>query len=339
MQSSRLDHDQMTRRDEAPVRLREILQALPGKRVLIVGDVMLDEYIWGEVRRISPEAPVPVVEIQRRTFVPGGAANTAANVAALQGNPVLVSVVGRDNYADQLRRALEENGVRHAELVGDETRPTTTKTRIVAHSQQVARLDAESRAPLSPATEQRLLEVIEREMPRVDACTLSDYAKGVISHGVAQRFIELARQQGKPIIVDPKGADYAKYRGATLVKPNVHEAERASNHEIHSEPDLIEAGRLLRDILQGSSLLITRGAQGMTLFENGDVPVHVAARASNVFDVTGAGDTVTSALSLALASGVALRQAAAIANCAAALAVAKVGTATVTLEELSAACE
>ena len=316
--------------------LADLVATLPGRCVLIVGDVMLDEYIWGEVRRISPEAPVPVVEVHRRTFAPGGAANVAANVAGLGGRALLGGVVGQDRQAAQLREALAERGVDPAGLIVDRDRPTTTKTRIVAHSQQVVRVDSEQRTSLRAELENALLGWVEEALDIAGACVLSDYAKGVVSPRLAERFIRLAREAGKPVIVDPKGTDYAKYRGATVVTPNVREAEQALNREINGRADLLEVGQHLLGVLDGSALLITRGGQGMSLFVNGADVVHIPAVARNVFDVTGAGDTVIGTLALALAAGIGLEQAARLANLAAGIVVGKVGTATVTVEELMA---
>jgi D-beta-D-heptose 7-phosphate kinase/D-beta-D-heptose 1-phosphate adenosyltransferase len=310
------------------------LAALPGKRVLIVGDVMLDEYVWGEVRRISPEAPVPVVEISRRTYVPGGAANVASNVVSLDGRAILGGVVGGDPQAELLQAALEERGVGAEGLVVDDERPTTTKTRIVAHSQQVVRVDSEQRTPLRIELEETLLRWVEKRLVEADAFVLSDYGKGVVSTRLAERFIRLAWEAGKPVIVDPKGTNYAKYSGATVVTPNVHEAERAINHDIKDDADLLRVGQELLKILNGSAMLITRGAEGMSLLLNGADAVHIPAVARNVFDVTGAGDTVVSTLAVALAAGATLQQAARLANMAAGIVVGKVGTATVTLDEL-----
>lgn len=316
--------------------LRNLMAGFPGRRVLILGDVMLDEYIWGDVKRISPEAPVPVVNIQRRTHVPGGAGNTAANVASLDGVALLASVVGRDYQAEELISALNSCGVEADGLVKDPNRLTTTKTRIVAHNQQVVRVDCERTSALSASLEDTLLQWIERQLKEVSACVLSDYAKGVVSVRMAERYIRLARGAGKPVVVDPKGTDYSKYRGATLVKPNLHEAERASKLEITGETSLLEVGQRLSTILEGSALLITRGAEGMTLFRSGSPPVHIPTVARNVYDVTGAGDTVISTLALSLAAGGTLEQAAQLANMAAGIAVGKVGTAMVKREELLA---
>jgi D-beta-D-heptose 7-phosphate kinase/D-beta-D-heptose 1-phosphate adenosyltransferase len=313
---------------------RDLLAGFARKRVLIVGDVMLDEYIWGEVRRISPEAPVPVVEIQRRTYVPGGAANTAANVVSLGGTALLGSVVGCDHQSENLQTALVQCGVDPGGLIVEDERPTTTKTRVVAHSQQVVRVDSEVCRPLSAQTENSLLDWVEEQLRNADACILSDYAKGVVTPRVAEGCLRMARQAGKPVVVDPKGSNYAKYRGATVVKPNIHEAERLAGEEITDGPSLAAVGQRLSHLLDGAALLITRGAKGMSLFRNGSQPVHIPTVAHNVFDVTGAGDTVLGALAMGLAAGLSLEQAAQIANRAAGIVVGKIGTATVTLEEL-----
>jgi D-beta-D-heptose 7-phosphate kinase/D-beta-D-heptose 1-phosphate adenosyltransferase len=299
---------------------------------------MLDEYIWGQVRRISPEAPVPIVEARRRTFAPGGAANVAANIAGLGGQPFLASVVGRDPPGDQLCRELAARGVQTQGLLVDAGRPTTTKTRVIAHSQQVVRVDTEERAALRSEMEDALLGLLGGLVPRVDACILSDYAKGLVSARVAAELIALCREGHKPIVVDPKGTDYDKYRGATVITPNLLEAERALNREINGGPDLVQVGtRLARQM--GCALLITCGAEGMSLFADGREPVHVTARARQVYDVTGAGDTVIATLALALAAGADLEEAMRLANAAAGIVVGKLGTAVVTLDELAAALD
>lgn len=318
-------------------RLRQVLDAFPGKRILILGDVMLDEYIWGDVRRISPEAPVPIVESKRRTCVPGGAANTATNVGSLKGRPLVGGVVGVDAEAARLRAELAARAMDLDGLIAAETRPTTSKKRIVAHSQHVVRLDAESREPLPASVEDRLLRWAEGHVGNVDACVLSDYAKGVVSSRVAEDFIGMARAVGKPVVVDPKGANYAKYRGATILTPNLLEAETASNHQIGNEADLMEVGHRLLDMLDSSALLITRGAHGMSLFLPGTPAVHTPAEARHVFDVTGAGDTTVAALALSLAAGATLAEAMYLANKAAGIVVGKLGTGAVTLEELGQA--
>jgi D-glycero-beta-D-manno-heptose-7-phosphate kinase len=308
--------------------------AFCSKRILIVGDVMLDEYVWGKVRRISPEAPVPIVETYSQTYVPGGAANAAANVACLGGQALLSGVVGRDQSAEKLREALRQSGVNPEGLIVDEQRPTTTKTRIIAQNQQVVRVDSERRELLRIDLEDLLLQWIESRMAHAHALVLSDYDKGVISPKIAKRCIWLARQAGKPVIVDPKGAHYSKYRGATVLTPNIHDAERASKCEINSNADLRKVGQQLSKVLEGSALLITRGCQGMALFLNGIETLQVPAIARHVFDVTGAGDTVVSTLALALAAGISLEDAVELSNRAAGIAVSKFGTTPVTMGEL-----
>lgn len=301
--------------------------------VLTIGDVMLDEYVWGEVQRISPEAPVPVVQVQRRTHVPGGAANAAAGVVALGGRAPLGGVVGADVHAEHLREALAANGLESDGLVVDPSRPTTTKTRVIAHSQQVVRTDAEDRSPLPAELEAALGDWAAARMPEVDSVVISDYAKGVVAPGLARRVIELAREHGKPVVVDPKGTDFAKYGGATVITPNAHDAGRAANVHVHDDGDLLEVARRITGVCDGARLLVTRGAAGMTLF-GPDGRADIAAEAHEVYDVTGAGDTVVAVLAVALGQGLELADAVRVANAAAGIAVEKVGTATVTFEEL-----
>jgi rfaE bifunctional protein kinase chain/domain len=304
--------------------------------VLTVGDVMLDEYVWGEVQRISPEAPVPVVDSRRRTHVAGGAANVAAGIAALGGQGLLVGVVGQDRSAEALSRALDGAGVQDGGLIADAARPTTTKTRVIAHAQQMLRIDAEDRSALAGATEAAVLEVAAELAEQADSVVISDYGKGVVSHAVAQRVIEAARAAGTPVVVDSKALHYDRYRGATVITPNQHDAGRAANVHVESDGDLREAVRRLRKVCDGAAVLVTRGAAGMTLFD-GDEELHVPAQARDVYDVTGAGDTVVAVLALALGRGVALPDAVRLANAAAGVVVGKIGTATVTLDELRAA--
>jgi D-beta-D-heptose 7-phosphate kinase/D-beta-D-heptose 1-phosphate adenosyltransferase len=323
--------------------LKSLLRTMQGKRILVVGDVMLDEYIWGDVRRISPEAPVPVVAVRRRTRVPGGAGNTAMNVASLGGHASLASAIGADTSGERLSELLRQHGISVDGMLIDETRATTTKTRIVAHHQHVVRIDEEQVTRVSPELENRLLNWLERRIPETDACVLSDYDKGVISSCLAQRFIAMARQAGKPVVVDPKGTDYGKYRGATVVKPNVEEAKSVFPQSTHDcdpsapaggETGLHGLARSLMNLFGNSAVLLTRGANGMTLFESTAAPLHIHSMAREVFDVTGAGDTVTATLALALAAAASLPDAAALANRAAGIVVGKVGTARTTPDEV-----
>lgn len=316
--------------------LRALVEKLPGQQVLVLGDVMLDEVLWGEVRRISPEAPVPVVELLKQTWMPGGAANNAANAVACGSTAVIGGVVGDDPEGERLRALLTERGVDVSGLFSENGRPTTRKTRIVAHGQQVVRLDRERKKEISAATEERIVTWIRRNVAIVGACILSDYGKGVVTPRIAQALIAAANEAGRPVVVDPKGRDYTRYRGAAVVAPNLREAEEVAGIEVRDEPALLQVANRLREVLPGSAILVTRGGEGMSLFVADQPPVHVRSHAAAVFDVTGAGDTVITTLALALAAGGSLPEAIALANVAAGIVVGKVGTATVSLDELRA---
>ena len=315
--------------------MNAVLERFEGTEILIAGDVMLDEYVWGEVKRISQEAPVPVVEAKTRTYAPGGASNVATNVVSLSGKALLGGVVGEDESAQQLRRLLTEAEVDVSGLLPDSSRPTTTKTRIIAHSQQVVRVDYEHRAALSEEMKNRLLDWMAGRLAGVGACVVSDYSKGVFTPDFTQSFIQQARRAQKPVIVDPKGTDYQKYRGATVIKPNIHELAQAIGRDAGDEDGLHAAAQRLLEIVEGSALLVTRGSEGMLLFRQGESCVKIPPIPRNVYDSTGAGDTVVSALALALGSGADLETAARLANHAASIVVGKLGTASVTREELS----
>lgn len=309
---------------------------LAGSRAVVVGDLMLDEQVWGDVNRISPEAPVPVVRVRRRGHVPGGAANTAAGIAALEGRATVVGLVGDDSAGTLLRKALLERRVDSSGVITASGRCTTTKTRVIAQSQQIVRMDSEESTPLSPDLERELMASVERELPSADVVVLSDYRKGVITQTVATGVIESAQRHGTPVVVDPRGGDYAKYCGATILTPNVHDAKRAAHFGPDEFADLEEVARRLARIVPNSALLITRGRQGMTLVtaqETLDVP----AELQDVFDVTGAGDTVVAAIAAALGRGWPLEDAVRLANAAAGIAVRRVGTVTVGLSELATA--
>jgi D-beta-D-heptose 7-phosphate kinase/D-beta-D-heptose 1-phosphate adenosyltransferase len=316
----------------------DVLARFAGCPVLVVGDLMLDEFVWGQVSRISPEAPVPVVEVSRRTFTPGGAANTAANVGSLGGKPVLAGVVGRDPDGDRVCELLKAQGVETLPVVRDPGRPTTTKTRVIAHSQQVVRIDHEQPGPIPDGVAKALLGVIIETLPHVRGCVVSDYGKGVVTAGFVGQLLQLTRAVGLPTVIDPKGLDYARYRGATLVKPNQLEAGQVLNRPLKTSEDVDRAGSDLVQLLgPDTAVLITRGQHGMSLFERDRPPVHVPAQAREVYDVTGAGDTVAGTLGLALAVGAGLETACRLASLAAAVVVGKVGTATCSFEELKAA--
>ena len=318
--------------------MTELLARFRNTPVLVVGDLMLDEFVWGSVTRISPEAPVPVVAVRNRTYVAGGAANTAANIASLGGTPFVAGVVGEDSAGDRVADLLREAGVDVGPVVRDRDRPTTTKTRVVAHNQQMLRIDTEAPGALPTLLEDALLGRVRAVLPRVGACVLSDYGKGVASPRFAQALMELCRGAGVPVVVDPKGADYRKYRGATLVKPNQLEAGQVLNRDLRTEEAVRAAGRDLLELLGGTTaILVTQGSHGMSLFERGRPPFRVPTMAREVYDVTGAGDTVAGTIGLTLAVGGSLETACRLATAAAAVVVGKVGTATVSLDELHAA--
>jgi len=306
-------------------------------RVLILGDVMLDEYMWGTVSRISPEAPVPVVAVRSESVKVGGAGNVATNVAALGGQATLIGLVGNDAAAERLSHELELAGVKSDGLIEDRSRPTTIKSRVVAGSQHVVRFDRENDAPASRAIRARVIAAIQERLPEADVLLISDYAKGLVSPGLVREVLALAARHRRMVAVDPKVQHLSLFKNVTVVTPNHHEAAVAARLPVRSEADLLRVGRALLRRLNVRAVLITRGEQGMSLFEAGKPVVHIPTVAQEVYDVTGAGDTVIGALSLALAAGADMHEAAVIANFAAGVVVGKRGTATVTRAELERA--
>jgi D-beta-D-heptose 7-phosphate kinase/D-beta-D-heptose 1-phosphate adenosyltransferase len=317
--------------------LHEYLRRFPGSRVLVLGDVMLDEYVWGTVSRISPEAPVPVVAVRAETLKIGGAGNVAANIASLDGHAEIVGVVGTDPAAERLTQELTRAGVKADGLVADGTRPTTIKSRVVAGSQHVVRFDRESDAPLSPAVRQRVLAQVRARLPQADVLLISDYAKGVVGARLVREVLAAAAREKKRVAVDPKVQHVPLFRGVTVIAPNHHEAAAAVRILVRDEADLLRVGQALLRRLQAQAILITRGEHGMSLFEAGRPATHIPTFAREVYDVTGAGDTVMAVLALAMAAGASLREAAVMANYGAGVVVGKRGTATVGRAELARA--
>ncbi len=320
--------------------LHSLVSRLAGRRVAVIGDVMLDHFLIGQVERISPEAPVPVVRFARDEFRLGGAANVAHNVAALGGRPALAGVVGADPAADELRRALERAGLPAGGLVVDSSRPTTRKVRVVtSRNQQVARVDYERDDDVSGATLDALLKQVAAAAHGTQAIVLSDYRKGVVSTAVIEAAVRSAKAAGVPLLIDPKVPQAERYRGATLLTPNHHEAEVMTQAPIRTPDDARAAARRIAD-RTGASVLITWGEHGMWVLDrSGGTAIETAipAAAREVADVTGAGDTVIAVLALALAAGLPLVDAARLATLAAGLVVARFGPATVTSDELAAA--
>jgi D-glycero-beta-D-manno-heptose-7-phosphate kinase len=315
-------------------RADEVLRRASERSIIVYGDVMLDEFVWGDVTRISPEAPVPVVDIRRESVHLGGAANVLANLVALGVRASVFGVVGNDSAGERLRAELKEMGAPFDTLVVDDGRPTTLKTRIIAHSQLVVRADRERRTPVDAETEARLIEALQRAIPEADAFVVSDYDKGAVTPRVLAAILPLAYERGVPVLIDPKIRNFDAYRPATLVTPNHHEALRLTNLEDHEDEGLKRAAHLIRGRLDCESVLITRGARGMMLLESYHEPVYVETVAREVYDVTGAGDTVIATLAAALAGGASMLEAAILANHAAGIVVAKIGTATSSAEEL-----
>ena len=318
-------------------RIEQITGRFPDVRILVLGDIMLDRYVWGRVERISPEAPVPVVSVKEETVNPGGAANVAANVVALGAKTLLIGLVGEDRFSDQFRAVLNDNGLDDSGLVVDKKRPTTVKTRIVAGSQQVVRIDREITDEIDGELVGGILARVEKELENIDGIIISDYGKGVITLDLLSRLIPLARQAGKFVAVDPKEVHFKNYRDVSVITPNHHEAGFVSGRRITSDSILDQVGWQLLDELNLESLLITRGEKGMALFEKDRSRTDIAVEAKTVYDVTGAGDTVIASLTVAKTAGAAMKEAAFISNVAAGLAVARFGTARITRDELVAA--
>lgn len=320
----------MTQKQE----LKKYLNRFAGHNVLVVGDLMLDHYIWGTVKRISPEAPVPVVNVLSESVLLGGAGNVLHNILTLGGRGILCSVIGSDDAGRWLTQELKSKGMELNGIVSEENRPTTKKTRIIAHQQQVVRYDHEKKENISPKTEKKFIEFILDRLAQIDCMVISDYSKGVVTEGLMNVILPAAIRKGIPVIVDPKVSHFSLYKKVTLITPNHLEASQASGIEIENDATLCKAGRFLLKNLQCEAVLITRGEHGMSLFQKGGAITHIPTQAKQVFDVTGAGDTVVSTLSLALAAEAPLPIASRLANHAAGVVVGTVGTTAIEKEML-----
>lgn len=319
--------------------LREIVARFHGRRLLVLGDVMLDRYLWGRVDRISPEAPVPVVEVERETMALGGAGNVAANLRALGAEPVLVGAVGEDADGARLLEAFAHRGISTDRVVRDASRPTTVKTRIVAHAQQVVRADRESRGDLAGESLARVTATLARELPLCEGLVVSDYGKGVVTAATLEVALGGARARGIRVSVDPKESHIDAYRAVSILTPNQHEAGYAQGRRVVDEASLMEVGWGLQRRLEAAAVLVTRGPDGMSLFERGGRYTYLPTAAREVYDVTGAGDTVVSVVALALAAGADFPAACHLANHAAGVVIREVGTASCTPVELLASLE
>ncbi len=312
-------------------RLVRIVQKFKTRKVLVLGDLMLDRYIWGAVSRISPEAPVPVVEVQKDSLCLGGAGNVAQNLHSLGALALLTGIVGNDPEG----RWIRDNAAESRGIFVDRSRPTTVKTRIIAHHQQVVRVDLEKKGTLSDVVEKNILGFLRGE--EYDGLLISDYDKGIVNPPLMAKALDLAGSRRLPVFVDPKVPHFRLFSPVTLIAPNHFEAEKIVGHGCHSDADVELAGKEILSLVSSRYLIIKRGEQGMAVFERGRRPIHIPTVAREVFDVTGAGDTVIAAASLALLCGATIREAALIANAAAGIVVGKIGTATATPRELTAA--
>jgi len=330
--------------------LKSIINNFDQANILVIGDLILDEYIFGSAERISPEAPVPVVWANKKNFVPGGAANVANNICALEGKVTLVGAVGRDDNAEILTQALKKMKVDVSGIFVETDRHTTVKTRIVAGHQQVVRVDWENRNSLAKESNEKILKFIEKNINKFDAIIIEDYGKGVINENLLQELSVLSHRYKKIVTVDPKEEHFQYYRGVTSITPNRKELGNAirnlkikdttnrfkvNNDKLFTNKDIDAAARQILEYLDLESILVTLGEMGMQLFERGGRMTHIPTVAQEVFDVSGAGDTVISAFTLALATGAEKLEAAHIANFAAGIVVGKVGTAVTNRKELS----
>jgi rfaE bifunctional protein kinase chain/domain len=315
-------------------RIDEIFNSIGGNSIIILGDLMMDRYLWGEVHRISPEAPVPVVEVKSETVLLGGAANVAMNVRALGDTPCLIGVIGNDLTSETFNILLGDNGIASDSIVMDNDRPTTIKTRIIAHNQQVVRADHESVDEIDSDIEKEIMEKIKSKIVSAKGLIISDYGKGVITKSLLEKVISLCRKKHVFVAVDPKDVHFKSYKRVSVITPNHHEAGFAYGKRIRNEDELKEVGWGLLKILDAESILITRGPEGMALFEKGQRLTFLPAAARKVYDVTGAGDTVISTFTSAIAAGANLPEAAYVSNQAAGIVVGEIGTAQVNKETL-----
>ncbi len=315
-------------------RAERLISAFGRKRILVLGDLMLDEYLFGRVSRISPEAPVPVVEVESERLLLGGAGNVAFNIRSLGGQAVPVGVVGRDRSRTLLIQEMRSKGITTSGLVEEKGHQTTIKTRIIAHRQQVVRVDREVNRDISPTCQSRVIEKVRRLLPGCQALLIEDYNKGLLTAPLLRQVLDLARHYRKIVTVDPKFNNFLDFKGVTLFKPNIHETERALGQKIDDRTKMEWAGRMMLERLEAQAVLITAGEQGMYLFVPGRPAKHIPTVAREVYDVSGAGDTAIAALTLALTSGADFEEAAIIANHAAGVEVTKFGVAGVTAAEL-----
>ena len=311
-------------------KMREIVLNFKNKKMLVLGDIMLDKYIWGNVARISPEAPVPVVEVNNATSCLGGAGNVACSLEKLGALPLLVGVVGNDPESEWIKKNVPNS----RGIFVDKNRPTTVKTRIIAHHQQVVRVDLEKKGPISSSIEEKIFNFIQKE--KYDGILISDYNKGTLTKSLLKKLLSLAKKNNIPVFVDPKFENFFLFSPVTLITPNHHEAARIVQGHVFTHAQVEKAGKKILSRIQAPYLIIKRGEQGMSVFEKGKKVLHIPTVAKEVYDITGAGDTVIATAALGLLSGGTIEESAILANSAAGIVVGKIGTATVTTKELLA---
>lgn len=316
-------------------RIEEIFNHTSPKKILVLGDVMVDEYLWGNVSRLSPEAPVPIVSIEEEQLRFGGAANVAYNIMGLNAVPIMVGVVGKDRMGEVFRQMLADKNLPTDGIVALNDRPTTTKTRIIGDNQHIARVDKESTEPISAEVQDRLFKICLKYLDEIDAIIIEDYNKGVVVPALIEKLVDTAHRQGKIVTVDPKFENFLSFKNVTVFKPNTKETEEALAMRIRNEADLMLAGERLLAELNSESVLITRGSKGMALFQKNEAPYLVDTFARKVADVSGAGDTVIATLTMALAGGANLKEAVSLANYAAGIVCEEVGAVPIELDKLS----
>jgi D-glycero-beta-D-manno-heptose-7-phosphate kinase len=315
-------------------RIKQIFSTFSGKTIAVIGDLMLDRYFWGNVNRISPEAPVPVVEVESESIRLGGAANVANNIKSLSATPILFGVVGKDENANKLMEIATASGFNTDGIIRDIERPTTVKTRVIAHSQHVVRIDQELRRDIAKEIQDELLKILENKLPKIDGIIIEDYNKGVLCREFIKNLIYLGNKFKKIITVDPKFNNFFEFKNVTVFKPNRQETEEALGMKLNDNRSIEVAGKKLLEELKAKSIIITRGEYGISIFSDVDHVHHLPTTARKVADVSGAGDTVISTLTVAIAAGSTLLEAAVMANTAGGIVCGEVGIAPINKEEL-----
>ena len=320
-------------------RIQQLLSGIKGKRLAVIGDVMVDRYVWGNVSRVSPEAPVPIVEVESESVRLGGAANVANNIISLGAKALLIGVAGNDANGRELTNILDSQRTASDGIIIDPSRPTTVKTRVIAHNQHVVRIDSEEKKDIDDSIQKKILSVLQNSIESIDGIIIEDYNKGVVVKEIIHAVIALAQKYNKVITVDPKYNNFFEYKNVSVFKPNIKETEEALGKKLRSEDDVLAAGKSLLERLNVENVLLTRSEKGMSLFEMNGVVTHIPTRAREVADVSGAGDTVIATLTAMLSTGATIKEAAILANMAGGIVVGEVGIVPIKPEQLLAETE